>query len=218
LDGRHSLDGIDALNAQALDMISSTKVRDAFDVSKEAKEVRAKYGPWGAFLQARRLVQAGVQVVTLSVTEGTGRWDTHSGNFKTLRELLPQLDHIVHALVTDLHEHGLDKDVLVVVGGEMGRTPRIGKQTSGSPPGSDGRDHWKTSGFALMAGGGLRMGQAIGDTGPRGEGDMTKRYTLQHLHATLYHLFGIDPSTTLTDQTGRPHFVLEDRETISELF
>jgi uncharacterized protein (DUF1501 family) len=168
-------------------------------------------------LQARRLVQAGVQVVTLSVTEGTGRWDTHSGNFKTLRELLPQLDHIVYALVTDLHEHGLDKDVLVVVGGEMGRTPRIGKQTSGSPPGADGRDHWKTSGFVLMAGGGLRMGQAIGDTGPRGEGDSSKRYNLQNVYATLYHLFGIDPGATLTDQTGRPHFVLEERDKITEL-
>ena len=217
LDGVRNLAGIDALNAQALDIISSSKVRDAFDISKESKEVRSKYGPWGAFLQARRLVQAGVQVVTLSVTEGTGRWDTHSGNFKTLRELLPQLDHIVYALVTDLHEHGLDKDVLVVVGGEMGRTPRIGKQTSGSPPGADGRDHWKTSGFALMAGGGLRMGQAIGDTGPRGEGDSNKRYNLQNVYATLYHLFGIDPGATLTDQTGRPHFVLEERDKITEL-
>src|SRR5262249_38813628 len=154
----------------------------------------ARYGANASFLQARRLVEAGVQVVTLNFPEeGTGQWDTHAANFKTLGRLLPLLDQLLYNLITDLHERGLDKDVVVVAGGEMGRTPRLGKQTSGPPPGADGRDHWKTSGFALLAGGGLRMGQAIGDTGPRGEVDTTRRYNLQNLHATLYHLFGIDP-------------------------
>jgi uncharacterized protein (DUF1501 family) len=214
LDSQGNVAGVDIFNAKALDIISSNKVRDAFDISKEPKQVRDKFGPWRSFLQARRLVEAGVQVVTLT----HGEWDTHNSNFKALRKLLPEIDQIVYALVTDLHERGLDKDVLVVVGGEMGRMPRIAHQAAGSSGASaDGRDHWLHAGFMLMAGGGFRMGQAIGNTGPRGERDAMKRYSLQNMYATLYHLFGIDPSRTLSDQKGRPHFVLEDRGKIDEL-
>jgi uncharacterized protein (DUF1501 family) len=127
--------------------------------------------------------------------------------------VVPQLDQSIHALVTDLHERGLDQHVAVVVWGEMGRTPRVGTQkgTTG------GRDHWPQAGFALMAGGGLKMGQVIGATDPHGERPKGKPYTPQNVLATLYHVLGIDPVTTLPDHQGRPIYLLDDREPVSEL-
>ena len=131
----------------------------------------------------------------------------------SLRSALPLLDRSIHALVTDLHERGLEKDVAVVVWGEMGRTPRVGTQrgTTG------GRDHWPQSGFALMAGGGLRMGQVVGATDARGERPLGQPYTPQNVLATLYGVLGIDPATTLPDHTGRPIYLLDDRRKIEEL-
>src|SRR5262249_10260241 len=133
--------------------------------------------------------------------------------FECLRLVLPQLDQSIYALVTDLHERGLDRDVAVVVWGEMGRTPRVGTQrgTVG------GRDHWPQSGFALMAGGGLQMGQVVGATDPRGERPSGMPYTPQNVLATLYHVLGIDPVTTLPDHSGRPIYLLDEREKIAEL-
>ena len=213
------LAGIDAHAARALEMITSPKVRDAFDVSKEPAAVRERYGKATRFLQARRLVEAGVSVVTLSAA-GTvypgGDWDTHAGddqkketNFGNLRRKLPPFDASVHALVTDLYERGLDKDVLVLIWGEFGRTPKINK--------NGGRDHWAPAGTVVFVGGGLRMGQVIGDTGPKAERARGKVYTPQNVLATVYHVLGIDPSATLPDLTGRPMYLLDERERIDEL-
>ncbi len=140
-------------------------------------------------------------------------WDHHDHIFRCLRAVVPQLDQGIHALVSDLHVRGLDRDVAVVVWGEMGRTPRVGTQrgTTG------GRDHWPQAGFALVAGGGLQMGQVIGATDSRGENPRGKAYTPQNVLATLYHVLGIDPATTLPDHQGRPVYLLDDREKVAEL-
>jgi uncharacterized protein (DUF1501 family) len=218
-DARGSLAGMDAFTAQALEMIATNKARDAFDIAKEPASLQARYGKGTEFLQARRLVEAGVPVVTLTPRNRNpgpmcnGEWDHHDHIFRCLLAVVPQLDQSIHALVTDLHERGLDKDVAVVVWGEMGRTPRVGTQrgTTG------GRDHWPQSGFALMAGGGLRMGQVVGATDARGERPLGQPYTPQNVLATLYGVLGIDPATTLPDHTGRPIYLLDDRRKIEEL-
>src|SRR5262245_31198040 len=218
-DARRSMAGMDAFTAQAMEMIATNKARDAFDISKEPESVKARYGKGTEFLQARRLVEAGVPVVTLTPRNRNpgpmcnGEWDHHDHIFRCLRAVVPQLDQSIHALVTDLHERGLARDVAVVVWGEMGRTPRVGTQRGTTA----GRDHWPQSGFALMAGGGLRTGQVIGATDARGENPRGRPYTPQNVLATLYHVLGIDPATTLPDHQGRPMYLLDDRQRIAEL-
>src|SRR4051794_2770702 len=204
---RGTFDGMDRFTARALDMVTSPRVRDAFDVTKEPEKVRQRYGTLTRFLQARRLAEAGVSVVSVLAP---GYWDTHANNFKTMRQLLPLLDQGVHALVTDLHDRGLEKDVAVVVWGEYGRTPKIN--------GNAGRDHWPQAMFALVAGGGFKVGQVIGATTARAEHPVGTGYVPQNLLATLYReVFDIDPAATLPDHTGRPVYLLDERETIKEL-
>jgi hypothetical protein len=224
-DTKKTLAGVDGFQAQALDMIASPKARLAFDLSREPDKIREKYGPGGSqFLLARRLVEAGVRVVTLSggwvSDDGSGstnisNWDTHEQNFPRLRRQLPRLDRTLYALLTDLEERGLTQDVAVVACGEMGRAPRIGVST-GAQAFTTGRDHWPT-GFALMAGGGLRAGQVIGETDRLGERSKGRPYTMQNVLATLYDVLGIDPSLTFPDHTGRPQYLLDERDKIAEL-
>jgi hypothetical protein len=213
LDGAGIVRGIDAFQARALEIVTSGKVREAFDVDKEPPRVRARYGegpfpagihPGRMLLEARRLVEAGVSVVTACFT--TGGWDTHRDNFATLRNLVPPLDQALHALVTDLDERGLLSDVVVLMGGEFGRTPRIGDVTP------DGRSHWPEAGFLWLAGGGLKTGQVIGATDAHGERAVGKPIQMQNVLATLYPILGIDPGLTLRDHNGRPQYLLEDRE------
>jgi hypothetical protein len=229
LDARREGQDVDAYTARALDIITSPKARDAFDLSKEPQKVRDKYGnkddkyiyvgtkadsPWEGqkFLLARRLVEAGVPVVTLRA----GSWD-HHGNvvsgaggtiFKSLKTVLPLLDRSIYALVTDLHDRGLDRDVLVLVWGEFGRTPRIVQA---------GRDHWPSTGFALLAGGGLKTGQVVGETDSKGGEPKSRPLGPQNVLATVYHALGIDPTLTLPDFTGRPIALLDDPRPIDEL-
>jgi uncharacterized protein (DUF1501 family) len=224
---RGDLASMDHFSAQALDMVTNPRVRDAFDVGRESVRLRERYGMGSAvkLLQARRLVEAGVPIVTLTFGEEerdcivgmTARsWDTHNGNFHCLRTMLPRLDRAIHTLLADLHDRGLDQDVLVYVGGEMGRTPRIGQGT-GNGAGPDGRDHWPRAGFGLFAGGGLRMGQVIGRTDRYGGTAAGVPYTPQNMLATIYRTLGIDPATTLPDYAGRPTFLLDDQRPIAEL-
>jgi hypothetical protein len=205
LDTRGNFSGIDAFNRQALDMITSPRVRDAFDIAQEPGKLRGKYGRLTSFLQARRLVEAGVSVVTLSFAY----WDTHQKNFETLRRQLPELDQGLSALVMDLHERGLDQDVAVVMGGEFGRTPKVNREA--------GRDHWWEAGFMLFAGGGLKTGQLIGATTRHADRPTGTPYMPQNVLATLYRVLGIDPATTVPDHSGRPMYLLDDRRTIGEL-
>jgi hypothetical protein len=216
--------GMDAFAGQAMEMVTSSKTRDAFDVGREPEAVRTRYGPATHLLQARRLVEAGVKVVSVSFVGaedgrkavcpfGGGTWDTH-GNLDTcLGHLLPQFDHALHALATDLADRGLDRDVAVVLWGEMGRAPMITPNPGRTP----GRDHWLRCGFALVLGGGLKMGQVVGATDRRGGEIVGRRYTPQNVLATLYHVLGIDPSTEFPDHQGRPLPLLDDRRPIAEL-
>ena len=206
VDATNGLSVIDTYTQRALEMITSPQVREAFDVSRELPETHARYGKYCEnFLMARRLVEAGVSVVTLKV----GDWDTHEKNFSEMREQLPQLDQGFHALVTDLHERGLDKDVAVVLWGEFGRAPRISR--------GDGRDHWPEASAAVIAGGGFRMGQVIGETDSHGGQSLGQPYTPANVLANLYQHLGIDPSITILDHNRRPMHILDDRRLVQEL-
>jgi hypothetical protein len=218
LDRSDVMDGLDVFNQRAFEILGSKRVFEALDLKREDPRLRARYGIGDMnneedgppccmdhFLMARRLVEAGVRVVTISF----GRWDTHKRNFSTNRERIPKLDTALSALVEDLHARGLDKDVSVVVWGEFGRTPQINKFA--------GRDHWPPVNFALLAGGGMRTGQVIGSTDAIAAYPKDRPVTFQNVFATLYHNLGIDPSATVTDRSGRPMFLLDEREPIAEV-
>ena len=216
LDREKNIAGIDGFRQRALDMITSTRVRDAFDLEKESPETRERYGqgpfrhgphPGRSLLLARRLLEAGVSVVTV----GVHNWDTHATNFKTLREQLPVLDKALFALMSDLADRGMLDDVVIVMGGEFGRTPRIGDQTP------DGRGHWPEAGFLWMTGGGLKTGQVIGATDGRGESIVGSPIGMKAVLATVYKKLGIDPAITLPDHNGRPQYILDEREPIEAL-
>jgi hypothetical protein len=200
--------GTDAFTHRAFEMIASPKVREAFDVKKEAPGTAERYGKFCEnFLLARRLVEAGVSVVTLKV----GDWDTHEHNFRDHKEQLPQLDQGFHALVTDLYDRGLEKDVAVVMWGEFGRSPRVSKERL------NGRDHWPDAGSAVVAGGGFNAGQVIGETTADGGRAKGVPYTPANVLSSLYRHLGIDPLTAIRDHANRPMHVLDDREPVKEL-
>jgi len=198
--------GIDAFTQQAIDIVTSAKARDAFDIEREPREARERYGKYSqSILLARRLVEAGVSIVTLKI----GDWDTHEKNFRDMREQLPQLDQGLSALVSDLYDRGLQNDVAVVMWGEFGRAPRVSR--------GDGRDHWPEAGAAVLAGGGFKVGQVIGETDRQGARSTCKPYTPSNILATLYRHLGIDPTATIPNYDGRPMHILDDREIVREL-
>ena len=213
--------GLDAFQQRALGMLTSSKLAEALDLSTENARTRELYGKGftgnygdGAprnmehFLMARRLVEAGARVVTLNF----GRWDFHSDNFNEAKNThLPYFDQGMAALVQDLHDRGMDKDVAVVAWGEFGRTPIINKDA--------GRDHWPQVGCGLLAGGGFRTGQIIGATDRLG-GEIAERGVhFGEVFASLYHHLGLDPhQTTFTDLAGRPHPLVDYKhEVMKEL-
>jgi len=204
-DGR-SLAAYDASTSRAMEMILSSNAREAFDLKQESSQTRERYGKFCEnFLMARRLVEAGIPVVTLRV----GDWDTHEKNFSEMRAQLPPLDQGFHALITDLHDRGLDKDVAVVMWGEFGRAPKVSR--------GDGRDHWPDAGAAVMAGGGFKVGQVIGDTDAQGARSTGTPYTPGNVIASLYRHLGVDPTATLLDRENRPIPLLDDPDPIREL-
>jgi hypothetical protein len=207
IDASGSMQGLDSFQERAVHMIFSGKVRKALDLSREDPRVRDRYRGVEQFLTARRLVEAGVGCVTLTY----GGWDTHAENFKTLRRQLPPLDVALTNLVQDLHDRGMQDDVVTVMWGEFGRTPKVGDSTP------DGRGHWPPVMSALVAGGGLKMGQAIGSTTPRGEYPKDRPYRVPQVLSTLYHALGIDPGMTFPNGSGRPMYVLDDRDPVAEL-
>jgi hypothetical protein len=206
IDATGQMQGVDEFTLRAMEMIASPRARDAFDLGQEPPEERERYGKYcEGLLMARRLVEAGISVVTLKL----GDWDTHERNFIDMRDQLPKLDQGLHALVTDLYDRGLDRDVAVVVWGEFGRAPRISR--------GDGRDHWPEAGAAVLAGGGFHVGQVIGETDAHGGESKGTPYTPGNVIATLYRHLGIDPNTTLRDFNGRPVYLVDDRESVHEL-
>jgi hypothetical protein len=219
VDASGLMSGLDSFNEQAFGMLTSSKVLEALDIEKEDAKVRESYGKGDPrnrddggpklmeqFLMARRLVEAGARCVTLAFS----RWDHHGDNFGALRQDLPLLDQGLSALITDLHQRGLDKDVSVVVWGEFGRTPSINKD--------GGRDHWPRVSCALLAGGGMKMGQVIGSTDRLGGEAVERPVQFGEVFATLYQRLGLDVSRPLlTDLTGRPQFLVDGHEPMKEL-
>jgi uncharacterized protein (DUF1501 family) len=207
MDSSGQMEALDTFSQRAVSVVTSGAVADALDTNKISDKDRERYGKDGiTFLRALRLVEAGVRVVTMS----WGGWDTHSNNFTSLRRQLPNMDRGLSALLSDMSERGLDKDVTVIVWGEFGRTPRVNT--------SAGRDHWPQVMQALLAGGGMRLGQVIGSTTKNAEYAKDRPVHFQEVFATLYHNLGIDVrSTQLTDTAGRPQYLVEKREVISEL-
>jgi hypothetical protein len=212
------MEGLDAFHRQAFGVLTSSRLAEALDLEREDPKVRERYG-FGVnklrddggprtltqFLLARRLVEAGVRCVTLSFS----RWDWHGSNFAQAREDMPALDQAVSALVQDLEQRGLDKDVSVVVWGEFGRTPKINNDA--------GRDHWPQVSCALLAGGGMRTGQVIGATNRLGEYAKERPVQFQEVFATLYHSLGLG-RVTVNDLSGRPrHLVDSQYEPMAEL-
>jgi hypothetical protein len=220
------MDAVDEFQRRGMEMVTSGAVYQALDLNREEQRVRDRFQGCENLLLARRLVEAGVAVVT--VAQGGlqrapglpvfGVWDTHTQNFPAMRKLLPEYDRAIHALLTDLYERGLDQRVAVVIWGEFGRSPRIGDEARalGSRY-ADGRGHWWDAGCAVVAGGGLRMGQVVGETDARAERAKGRPYTPQNVLATIYHVLGIDPATAFADYQGRPVHLLDDRERIAEL-
>lgn len=220
IDASGTLEGLDQLTQQAFDILTSSALADALDISKEPVEVRERYGKGdpknfgdGAprnlehFLIARRLVEAGCRVVTLNF----GRWDFHSNNFNGMKDThLPPFDQGLSALIEDLHNRGLADDVAVIAWGEFGRTPRINKDA--------GRDHWPQVGGGLLAGGGFRTGQVIGATDRLGAEITERPVHFSEVIAMLYRHLGINPELpSLSDLTGRPQYLLEHTAPMPEL-
>jgi hypothetical protein len=210
IDTQGTLVGIDNFYRDAMEMITSDQTRRAFDIHQEDPRLRDAYGRndlGQSCLLARRLVEAGVTYVTV---QAGGGWDTHGDNFSQLKNnLLPNFDQGVAALVSDLYDRGLQDKVLVMCMGEFGRTPRIN--------GGAGRDHWPGAMSVLFAGGGLRMGQAIGTTDPRAEYPATRAYSPGCVLSTMYHMLGIDHHHEFYDQARRPMAILSEGNPISEL-
>jgi len=219
VDSSGLMEGLVSFNAQALEMLTSSRLLEALDLQREDPRILERYGkgdpkPRGdaaprmveQLLMARRLVEAGARCVTVAF----GFWDYHGNNFKLAKEDLPMLDHGVTTLVDDLHQRGLDKDVSVVVWGEFGRTPTINKDA--------GRDHWPKVSCALLAGGGMKTGQAIGATDRLGGEAVERPVHFLEVFATLYHNLGIDVNkATITDLSGRPHYIVDGYQPMREL-
>lgn len=220
-DRSELFDEVDTYTRRAFEVLTSSKLVEALDLDREHPAIRDRYGRGGPnpvfgedagplwndqFLMARRLVEAGVRCVTLSF----GSWDRHHSCFSRVPPQARKLDQGITALVEDLHARGLQDDVSVIAWGEFGRTPRINKAA--------GRDHWPPVGCALLACGGMRTGQVIGSTDRLAEAPKDRPVHFQNVFATLYHQLGIDPlTTTVTDHSGRPHYLLDIREPIEEL-
>ena len=211
-DSHAAMDGIDPFQQRAFELLTSGEMLKALDVASEDAKVRERYGKGTEkeqgdaaprlneqFLLARRLVEAGCRVVTLSYSF----WDWHGNNFKIGKENLPDFDRALSALIEDLDQRGLLESTTVIAWGEFGRTPKINKD--------GGRDHWPNVSCALLAGGGMQTGQVIGATDRYGGEAVSRPITFQEVFATLYHNLGINASTTtVADFSGRPHYLVDD--------
>jgi hypothetical protein len=223
IDVSGSMAAMDRFTQMSVGMLASGRFAEALDLEREDVRVRERYLPRVRragrgdtmesergglkFLMARRLIEAGVRCVSLSI----GDFDTHADNFETMRYLGPLLDHSLDALVEDLAERGMLEEVMIIVWGEFGRTPKVNARA--------GRDHWPQVGMGIMAGGGMRTGQVIGATDRTAAEAVDRPVHYQDVFATLYRHFGIDATTTtITDGEGRAHPLLDVGRPISEVF
>jgi hypothetical protein len=203
------VNGLDAFHKKALEILRSDRTRKAFDLAQEPETLRERYGanPFGqGALAARRLVEAGVRFVTISI----GGWDTHGKNFEALsKRLLPSLDQTLSALIQDLGDRGMLERTVVYCAGEFGRTPKINKNA--------GRDHWARSMAVVLAGGGFRSGYVHGKTDSQGVAPATDACTPDDISATLFDCLGIDPHQELVTRTGRPMQLFREGKIIDKL-
>ena len=221
-DRRNLLSSFDAAQRQfdaSTDMASKSKFEEqafelmfgaaakAFDVSKENSKTREAYGTnlGQQMLAARRLCEAGCGFVTISY----GGWDMHGNIENAMKQRSPQLDKAVSAFVEDVAQRGLSEKILLVISGEFGRTPRVNK--------NGGRDHWAPLSTLALSGGGLQMGQVVGDSAPKVDVPGTKPIGPQDLMATLFHVLGLDPQLQFTNPAGRPTYMLDKGKPIAEL-
>lgn len=229
VDNTGLMDSMDKFNKEAVDLLTSDRARDAFDISQEDPKLRDKYGrhKWGQrALLARRLVEAGTSFVTMQMQNpglpgGIGNWDIHAVNghlYDDARARLPVFDRAIAALVEDLHERGLQKKVMLIVCGEFGRTPRVNPQ-KGTRSGvvQPGRDHYPYAMSVLASGGGMRTGQVVGSTTSKGERPKERQLDPNDLLATIYRHLGIDYQAMVPDTSGRPVPLIPHGTPISEL-
>ena len=229
VDVSGTMDAVNEFSQQAFGLLTSPRMHEAFDLSKEPTALRERYGmhAWGQrALMARRLVEAGCSFVTVAM-ENPGirgtfyNWDTHAvnhDNFKDMRLRLPRYDQAITALVEDLHNRGLTKKkVLLVVTGEFGRSPKISRSDQGAKGLRFGREHWPQAMSVLVCGGGMEHGQVVGSTNAKGEHPHDRPLTPNDLWATVYKHLGIDQNATINDYTGRPQLLLPFGTPIREL-
>jgi hypothetical protein len=208
-----ALDTVDRFQQEAYELVTGPAARKAFDINAEDPRLRDQYGRnhWGqCTLLARRLVEAGTTFVTVHF----GGWDHHWDLKAGMENYLPMVDAAVSSLFSDLHDRGLLSKTLVMLCGEFSRTPRM---NDGLKQGKPGRDHWGNSMFCLMGGGGVKGGQIVGSTDRLGEAPKDRALMPPDIHATMYHVLGIDPSTPFQDRTGRPVPAVENGQLIGEL-
>ncbi|MEL6105629.1 MAG: DUF1501 domain-containing protein [Planctomycetota bacterium] len=207
------LDGLDQFGEQAYSMITSSRARTAFDVSKEPESFSRKFGKESfgqSCMLALRLVESGVRFVTVQL----GGWDTHQDNFTKLKDNnLPKLDEGLSGLLVGLEERGLLDSTAVYVTGEFGRTPKINSRSA-----EGGRDHYPRCMFMLMAGGGVQGGQVIGESDDTASGPRNEAITPDDVAASFYHNLGIDPTLEYDSSTGRPITLVRDGAVIDQLF
>jgi hypothetical protein len=206
LDRSGVMQGLDSFDQQAFDLILS-RARETFDLNKEDPRTRDRYGKGlgEQMLMARRLCEAGVGFVTIQY----GGWDMHGGIAQAMKQTAPAMDHAVAAFIEDTTSRGMDEDVLLVITGEFGRTPRIN--------GGAGRDHYAPLSTLALAGGGLRMGQVVGESTAKAELPKTTPITPQHLMATVFHVLGIPQDLHYKDPTGRPVPMIDGGKPIAEV-
>jgi hypothetical protein len=211
VDRTGMLDAIDSYTERAFGIVTSGELAKALDLRSEDPNLLKRYGIANnkineRFILSRRLIESGVRCVSFS----WGGWDTHANNFTQLRRQLPQLDQGLATLIQDLDQHGLLDNTIIMMSGEFGRTPRVNKTA--------GRDHWPRASFFFLAGGGLRHGQVIGATSRNAEEPIERPVHIQNVFHTIYQQLGIDSnSVVLMDPNGRPQYLVEDRQLITEL-
>jgi uncharacterized protein (DUF1501 family) len=205
------LDGMDEFGRQAHAVITSTKAREAFDIGRESPEFAKSFGTsqfGSSCLLALRLVEAGVRFVTVS----NGGWDTHRDNWTSLKtRLLPALDEAISGLFTGLAARGLLESTVVYVTGEFGRTPKINQERVG-------RDHYPRNMFMLLAGGGIRGGQVLGESDETASMPKHEGFSPDDVAASFYHAMGIDHTYEYHTSTGRPVMIVRDGKLIPGLF